>query len=153
MDWRSRLGQSQSLQTFNREIDEAEGWIADKYQIATDESYRDPTNLEGKLQKHDAFEAEVAANKERMYNLMQSGKGNECCYKELCKVSISCVDLIESQQCPGQENEIEDRIKSLEDQWTKLIDKSAEKTQKLKEANQEQQFNEGIKGTVLLGND
>ena len=30
---------------------------------ATDESYREPTNLEGKMQKHQAFDAEIAANK------------------------------------------------------------------------------------------
>lgn len=74
-DWRSKLGQLQNLQTFTREVDEADGWIADKLQIAADESYRDPTNLQGKLQKHEAFEAEVAANKERIYGLMQAGKG------------------------------------------------------------------------------
>ena len=35
-------------------------------QVATDESYRDPTNLSGKLQKHQAFEAELTANKDRV---------------------------------------------------------------------------------------
>ena len=32
-------------------------------QVATDESYRDPTNLSGKLKKHQAFEAELSANR------------------------------------------------------------------------------------------
>ena len=32
--------------------------------VASDESYRDPTNLQGKLQKHQAFEAELTANSE-----------------------------------------------------------------------------------------
>ena len=31
--------------------------------MATDDSYRDPTDLSGKLQKHQAFEAELSANK------------------------------------------------------------------------------------------
>ena len=35
-------------------------------QVASDESYRDPTNLKGKLQKHQAFEAEVKANRKRV---------------------------------------------------------------------------------------
>ncbi len=43
-----------------------QGWIREKMQIATDESYRDPTNLQGKIQKHQAFEAELVANKRRM---------------------------------------------------------------------------------------
>ena len=42
------------------------GWINEKLQVAMDESYRDPTNLLGKNQKHQAFEAEVMANKKRV---------------------------------------------------------------------------------------
>ena len=38
-------------------------WISEKMQVATDESYKDPTNLSGKLKKHQAFEAELTANK------------------------------------------------------------------------------------------
>ena len=34
--------------------------------MASDESYRDPTNLQGKLQKHQAFEAELTANAGRV---------------------------------------------------------------------------------------
>ena len=41
-------------------------WINQKLQTATDESYREPTNLEGKIQKHQAFDAEITANKGRM---------------------------------------------------------------------------------------
>jgi len=42
------------------------GWVSEKMQVASDESYRDPTNLKGKLQKHQAFEAEVMANRKRV---------------------------------------------------------------------------------------
>ena len=38
-------------------------------QTATDESFREPTNLEGKIQKHQAFDAEIAANKELVDNV------------------------------------------------------------------------------------
>jgi len=41
-------------------------WITEKLQVALDESYRDPTNLQAKLQKHQAFEAEVTANRNRV---------------------------------------------------------------------------------------
>ena len=40
--------------------------MQDKYKMATDESYRDLTNLLPKLQKHQAFEAELKANNERL---------------------------------------------------------------------------------------
>ena len=38
--------------------------------MTNDESFRDPTNLENKLKKHQEFEAEVNANKQRIqYNI------------------------------------------------------------------------------------
>ena len=37
--------------------------MKEKYKTATDESYRDLTNLLPKLKKHEAFEAELQANK------------------------------------------------------------------------------------------
>lgn len=43
--WRHKLGQSQSMQHFKREADEAAAWMAEKMQIACDDSYKDPTNL------------------------------------------------------------------------------------------------------------
>ena len=55
-------------------------------------------------------------------------------------------ELIESQKCPGREKHVETRIMSIEEQWAALNSRSAEKSQKLTEANQEQQFNETIKG-------
>lgn len=42
------------------------GWIQEKIQIAADESYRDSTNLQSKIQKHQAFEAELTANEARI---------------------------------------------------------------------------------------
>ena len=42
------------------------GWITAKVTVVSDESYRDPTNLQGKMQKHQAFEAELSANKRRI---------------------------------------------------------------------------------------
>lgn len=43
---RSRLGESQTLQQFSRDADEIENWIAEKFQVAQEESYRDPTNIQ-----------------------------------------------------------------------------------------------------------
>ena len=40
--------------------------MGEKMTVACDESYRDPTNLQGKLQKHQAFEAELIANSGRV---------------------------------------------------------------------------------------
>ena len=89
--WRAQLGQSQSFQQFKREADEAEGWVGEKMVVACDDSYKDPTDLpvslcvnvceclcvilvQGKLQKHQAFEAEVVANKERIFSAISMGE-------------------------------------------------------------------------------
>lgn len=37
---RSKLGESQTLQQFSRDADEMENWIAEKLQLATEESYK-----------------------------------------------------------------------------------------------------------------
>lgn len=61
------------LQYFKRDADELEGWIYEKLQAASDESYKDPTNLQAKIQKHQAFEAEVAAHSNAIVLLDNTG--------------------------------------------------------------------------------
>ena len=43
---RSKLGEAQTLQQFSRDADEMESWLQEKLQIATDESYKDPCNIQ-----------------------------------------------------------------------------------------------------------
>ena len=62
----AKLHDSHNYQLFLKNVNEVSGWINEKLQIATDESYRDPTNLQGKIQKHQVFDAEVTSNKRRM---------------------------------------------------------------------------------------
>ena len=56
---------------FLQDVMEAEAWIRDKRQIATDESFHDPVNLDNKKQKHSEFEAEINANEQRIQNIAQ----------------------------------------------------------------------------------
>ena len=53
--------------------------------------------------------------------------------------------LIDNNECVGCEAEVSNHIEGLEDQWAELLDKIAEKGQKLHEANQQQQYNEAVK--------
>lgn len=48
---RSKLGESQTLQQFSRDVDEIEAWISEKLQTATDESYKDPTNIQVRISR------------------------------------------------------------------------------------------------------
>ena len=59
------LQDSFNYHQFDRDCDETKGWINEKLKVATDDSYLDPTNLNGKVQKHQSFEVELDANKKR----------------------------------------------------------------------------------------
>uniref|UniRef100_A0A8C2UAQ4 Spectrin alpha chain, non-erythrocytic 1 n=1 Tax=Coturnix japonica TaxID=93934 RepID=A0A8C2UAQ4_COTJA len=116
---RSKLGESQTLQQFSRDVDEIEAWISEKLQTASDESYKDPTNIQSKHQKHQAFEAELHANADRIRGVIDMGNS-----------------LIERGACAGSEDAVKvDTINLL----------TISKSQKLKEANKQQNFNTGIK--------
>ncbi|KAL5013103.1 hypothetical protein ScPMuIL_011654 [Solemya velum] len=125
---RSKLGEAQSLQQFSRDADEMENWLQEKLQIAMDESYKDPANIQSKHQKHQAFEAELAANADRLQQLLATGQS-----------------LIDNRQCAGSEEAVQARLESLASQWETLAEKSAEKSKKLQEASRQQMYNAGVK--------
>lgn len=78
-----KLAQAQAYQEFRRDADELSNWIQEKYEFATDESYRDLSNLLPKLQKHQAFEAELKANNKRL--------------SDINKVSIRSIQMLKTQ--------------------------------------------------------
>jgi len=125
---RSRLGESQTLQQFSRDADEIENWIAEKLQLATEESYKDPANIQSKHQKHQAFEAELAANADRIQSVLAMGQ-----------------NLIDKHQCAGSEEAVQARLASIADQWEYLTQKTTEKTVKLKEANKQRTYIAAVK--------
>ncbi|XP_022242846.1 spectrin alpha chain-like isoform X2 [Limulus polyphemus] len=128
IDKRSKLGESQTLQQFSREADEIENWIGEKLQMVIDESYKDPANIQTKHQKHQAFEAELAANAERIQTVLGMGQ-----------------NLIDRRRCAGSEDAVRARLVSIADQWEYLTQKSSEKSMKLKEANKQRTFNAAVK--------
>lgn len=69
----SNLEESLSLQQFLRDADEAKSWMSEKSKVAGDETYRDPSNLEVKIQQHQDFEAELHANKGRIDAVVETG--------------------------------------------------------------------------------
>lgn len=68
---RTRLDDCRKYMLFIQDVNEAVSWIKDKLQVAKDESYKDPINLENKKMKHQEFEAEVNANEQRIQNIAQ----------------------------------------------------------------------------------
>ena len=61
------------LQRFHRNTYEVSTWLHEKLNVATDMCYTDPTNLQSKIQKHAAFEAELTANSGRIEAVAQEG--------------------------------------------------------------------------------
>uniref|UniRef100_A0AAF5PJZ7 Spectrin alpha chain n=2 Tax=Wuchereria bancrofti TaxID=6293 RepID=A0AAF5PJZ7_WUCBA len=125
---RSKLCESQTLQQFSRDADEIENWIAEKFQVAQEESYRDPTHIQQKHQKQQAFEAELAANADRIATLITAGQ-----------------NLIDSSKCAGGEDAVSQRLKALNDQWELLVKTTSEKSCRLKEANKQKSFMAAVK--------
>ncbi|XP_052269284.1 spectrin beta chain, non-erythrocytic 1-like isoform X3 [Dreissena polymorpha] len=119
---RQKLGDSNKYQLFLRNIYEVSSWITEKLQIALDETYRDPTNLQAKIQKHQAFEAEVMANRNRVDAVNDMGQ-----------------ELTEEHHY--QSDDITRRMKEVETSWEALIAASGEKRDKLKDAYEALQFN------------
>ncbi|KAI0240930.1 Spectrin alpha chain [Lamellibrachia satsuma] len=128
LDNRSKLGEAQSLQQFSRDADEMEIWISEKLQMAMEESYKDPSNIQSKHQKHQAFEAELAANADRIQTVIKMGQ-----------------KLIDQHQCAGSEDAVQKRIDKLVEEWEYLTSKSSEKSEKLKEANRQRMYTAAVK--------
>jgi len=71
---RALLSDAFQSQQFERDCDETKGWINEKLKFATDDNYLDPTNLNGKVQKHQNFEQELGANRTRTEEITSTGQ-------------------------------------------------------------------------------
>ena len=112
---REKLEDSRRFQYFRRDADELESWINEKLQTASDESYKDPTNLQAKIQKHQAFEAEVAAHSNAIVVLDNTG-----------------MEMI--NQDHFQKVAIRQKLDELHKLWELLLSKLAEKGMRLQQA-------------------
>lgn len=124
------LEDAYKLQQFERDCDETKGWINEKLKFATDESYLDPTNLGGKVQKHQNFEQELSANKSRMEEIASTGQ-----------------ELIDADHYAS--SRIQARMEEIVNLWETLVQATDKKGSKLQEASQQQQFNRTIEDVEL----
>ncbi|VEN48181.1 unnamed protein product [Callosobruchus maculatus] len=122
---RDILEKSKALQQFLRNVNDVEAWLNQKLQIAVDENYREPSNLQNKIQKHTTFEAEVIASGERIQNVVEEGK-----------------ELIAMNHYAA--NEIAVRMDELENDWKHLLELSNLKRDRLNEAYQALLFNRSL---------
>jgi spectrin beta len=71
------LGLDEALvyQNLKRDADELKAWIADKKRIAQDDTFKnDPSSLDRRLLKHEAFIAELKANGAQLKHISQEGQ-------------------------------------------------------------------------------
>lgn len=62
------------LHEFLQDLEELTEWVSEKYATAQDESYRSAKTIHSKWTRHQAFEAEIAANKERLFEAEKRAK-------------------------------------------------------------------------------
>lgn len=110
---------------------------------------------QSKHQKHQAFEAELHANADRIRGVIDTG--NALIQRGACAGSEDAVKVSSVRRGSDPALNVltclthlcvagpQSRLGALDEQWQFLVNKSAEKSQKLKEANKQQNFNTGIK--------
>ncbi|XP_031340311.1 spectrin beta chain isoform X2 [Photinus pyralis] len=113
-----RLRDMTELQQFLRDCDELGEWIQEKFIVAQDETYRSAKTVHSKWTRHQAFEAEIAANKERLQNLQKAGE-----------------DL--AREKPEYAAEIQPKIDELAEQFEILEKTTHDKGERLFDANRE----------------
>ncbi|XP_022090941.1 spectrin beta chain, non-erythrocytic 5-like isoform X2 [Acanthaster planci] len=120
-----RLHESKQLHQFLQSIYEMLAWIGEKLQVAQDEAYRDPSNLQGKIQKHQAFEAELMANKDRVDAITQEG-----------------TEMISANHFAAED--IQGKLTLMEEKWQQLVTSSMRKRDLLNDAYQAQVFHRSL---------
>uniref|UniRef100_G3N8Q4 Spectrin, beta, non-erythrocytic 5 n=1 Tax=Gasterosteus aculeatus TaxID=69293 RepID=G3N8Q4_GASAC len=127
---RSLLLDSKRYQEFQRDADELLLWIEEKFKVAEDESYRDPTNVLPKLKRHEAAEKEMQANQVWLEGLVQRG-GEMLAQEHYGSQSIGRKSTLVSSR------------------WRKLQDKMADRGDKLRQAGQQEQLMELLQDAKL----
>lgn len=112
---KKKLQESFQLQQLLRSLYEVERWLHQKLQIALDENYREPSNLQSKIQKHAVFDSELNANTSRVEAVIADG-----------------VRLVDAKHFASKE--IISQLELLENDWQKLQESSRKKKERLSEA-------------------
>ncbi|XP_059044966.1 spectrin alpha chain, non-erythrocytic 1 [Achroia grisella] len=119
------LEQSRQLHQFLRNLNHEREWIALKMQMANDQNYRELSNLQSKIQKHAAFEAELAASEGRINDVTNNGE-----------------DLCTKGHYAGEE--LLRHVDDLEKLWRELLVASKLKNERLQEAYQARVYLRGL---------
>eukprot|EP00794_Sanderia_malayensis_P017794 gene17794-19571_t len=111
------------LKQFLQDTDDVAHWLNDRLKVASEEpAQQELTNLRSKLTKHQAFEMELQANRQKIESINEDGK-----------------QLIEEDE--NNSPEVESRLQTIDDLWSELNTASVTKSEALTEANRKEEFN------------
>ncbi|CAB3255875.1 unnamed protein product [Arctia plantaginis] len=113
-----KLQDQLQLHQFLQDCDELGEWVQEKNVTAQDDTYRSAKTIHSKWTRHQAFEAEIAANKERLFAVQNAAE-------ELMKQKPEFVQIISP------------KMSELQDQFENLQTTTKEKGERLFDANRE----------------
>ncbi|XP_050677383.1 spectrin beta chain isoform X1 [Leptidea sinapis] len=113
-----KLQDQLQLHQFLQDCDELAEWVQEKNVTAQDDTYRSAKTIHSKWTRHQAFEAEIAANKERLYAVQNAAE-------ELMKQKPEFVEIISP------------KMQELQDQFENLQTTTKDKGERLFDANRE----------------
>ncbi|XP_066540760.1 spectrin beta chain, erythrocytic [Hoplias malabaricus] len=120
-----KLKDNRDLQHFLQNTQDLTLWINEKMLTAQDTSYDEARNLHSKWQKHQAFMAELASNKDWLKSIDQEGE-----------------ELMASK--PQYEPIVKERLTKLHDLWDKLEQTTQEKARLLFDANRSELLDQSL---------
>uniref|UniRef100_A0A3Q1IZP4 Calponin-homology (CH) domain-containing protein n=1 Tax=Anabas testudineus TaxID=64144 RepID=A0A3Q1IZP4_ANATE len=127
---RNLLLASKKYQEFQRDADELLLWMEEKFKVAEDESYRDPTNILSKLKRHEAAEREMQSNQVWLDRLVQLGQ-----------------EMLAEEHYNSQS--ISRKSTQLSSRWRRLQEKMTDRGDKLRQAGQQEQLMELLQDAKL----
>ncbi|KAI8432350.1 hypothetical protein MSG28_004761 [Choristoneura fumiferana] len=113
-----KLQDQLQLHQFLQDCDELGEWVQEKNVTAQDDTYRSAKTIHSKWTRHQAFEAEIAANKERLFAVQNAAE-----------------DLM--KQKPEFAEVISPKMSELQDQFENLQTTTKDKGERLFDANRE----------------
>ncbi|CAF4742601.1 unnamed protein product, partial [Rotaria sp. Silwood1] len=127
LEMQDKLHESLKYFQFIQDCDDLKEWLDMKSLQAQDDTYRDTANIHTKYLRHQAFQAEITSNKERLLALKRHAE-------QLRDEHPQQIDF----------NIIDQRINELDESWSKLEEITREKGERLFDANRSKLFQQSI---------
>ncbi|XP_049795155.1 spectrin beta chain isoform X2 [Schistocerca nitens] len=113
-----KLKDQLQLHQFLQDCEELGEWVQEKTVTALDDTYRSAKTVHSKWTRHQAFEAEIASNKDRLFRIQEAAA-------ELMKEKPELAELVEP------------KVQELGNHFDKLEETTREKGERLFDANRE----------------